>query len=135
MRVVKVSLGVRSYTISIGNDLLPRLGTECRRLRLGGRCAVITDDQVAPHYATPALQSLREAGFDPVLITVPAGENSKRLATAAKCYDQLAAHRLERSSFIVALGGGVVGDLAGFVAAQIALYITAFGCGIDAVSG
>jgi 3-dehydroquinate synthase len=57
------------------------------------------------------------SGFEPVLIAVPAGEKSKRLAVVEKCYDQLAAHRLERKSFIVALGGGVVGDLAGFVAA------------------
>jgi 3-dehydroquinate synthase len=117
MRVVKVSLGLRSYTISIGNDLLSRLGTECKRLRLGSRCAVITDDQVAPHYAPRALQALREAGFDPALLTVPAGETSKGLSTVAECYDRLAAHRIERKSFIVALGGGVVGDLAGFVAA------------------
>jgi len=63
------------------------------------------------------LKSLSASGFEPVLITVPAGEKSKRLAMVEKCYDQLAAHRLERKSFIVALGGGVVGDLAGFVAA------------------
>ena len=57
------------------------------------------------------------AGFDPVLLTVPPGETAKSLKTVQACYDQLAAHRLERRSFIVALGGGVVGDLAGFVAA------------------
>ena len=117
MRMVKVSLGVRSYTISIGNNLLSRLGAECKRLRLGRRCAVLTDDQVAPHYGPPALQALREAGFEPTLLTVPAGETSKGLATVADCYDQLAAHRIERKSFLVALGGGVVGDLAGFLAA------------------
>ena len=58
-----------------------------------------------------------EAGFEPALITVPAGETAKSLKTVQACYDQLAAQRLERKSFIVALGGGVVGDLAGFVAA------------------
>ena len=60
---------------------------------------------------------MRRRAFEPVLITVPAGEKSKRIAVVEECYDQLAAHRLERKSFIVALGGGVVGDLAGFVAA------------------
>jgi 3-dehydroquinate synthase len=117
MRVVKVSLGLRSYTISVGKNLLSRLGAECKRLRLASRCAVLTDDHVAPHYGPRALQALREAGFEPTLITVPAGETSKGLATVADCYDQLAAHHLERKSFLVALGGGVVGDLAGFVAA------------------
>jgi 3-dehydroquinate synthase len=117
MHTVKVSLGVRSYTIAIGNQLLPRLGQECRRLQLGNRCAVVTDELVAPHYAGTVLTSLREAGFDPVLVTVPAGETSKSLDVVAAGYDQLAAHRLERRSFVVALGGGVVGDLAGFLAA------------------
>ncbi len=117
MRVVKVPLGQRSYSIFIGSRLLPRLGGECARLKLGRRCAVIADARVAPLYADAALASLEAAGFAPVLLTVPAGETAKRLANVQRCYDQLAAHRLERKSFIVALGGGVVGDLAGFVAA------------------
>ncbi len=82
-----------------------------------GKCAVITDQNVGKIYGKPVLQSLKRAGFDAVLVTIPAGEKSKSLAIVEKCYDQLAAHRLERKSFIVALGGGVVGDLAGFVAA------------------
>src|SRR5207245_6437026 len=61
--------------------------------------------------------SLESAGFDMTTITVPAGETAKNLRTVERCHDQLAAHRVERNSFIVALGGGVVGDLAGFVAA------------------
>lgn len=117
MRVVKVSLAERSYSILIGNDLLAKLGNECKSLQLGSRCAIISDRRVAPLYAKGALKSLKNAGFDPVLITVPAGETAKSLKTVQTCYDQLAKHRLERKSFIVALGGGVVGDLAGFVAA------------------
>jgi 3-dehydroquinate synthase len=117
MHTVKVSLGARSYAIAIGNQLLPRLGQECRRLQLGNRCAVVTDARVAPHYAGTVLDSLREAGFEPALIPVPAGETSKSLEAVGAGYDQLAAHRLERKSFVVALGGGVVGDLAGFLAA------------------
>lgn len=117
MRIVHVPLGHRSYDIKVGAGLLPRLGVECARLKLGPRCAVITDSNVGRHLAGPALKSLSASGFEPVLITVPAGEKSKRLAVVEDCYDQLAAHRLERKSYIVALGGGVVGDLAGFVAA------------------
>ena len=117
MRTINVSLGERSYSIFIGEDALARLGTECRKLKLGRRCAVISDQHVAPLYAQKGLTALTAAGFDPVLLTVPAGETAKSLKTVHACYDQLAGHRLERNSFIVALGGGVVGDLAGFVAA------------------
>jgi 3-dehydroquinate synthase len=84
---------------------------------LGNRCAVITDRHVATHYGRAAIASLEEHGFEPILIPVPAGENSKCLRTVEECYQRLAAHRIERRSFVVALGGGVVGDLAGFVAA------------------
>ena len=117
MRVVNVPLGQRSYSILVGPGLLPRLGEQCRKLNLGRRCAIITDKNVAPRFAKAAAGSLRDAGFEPALIIVPAGERAKSLKSAAACFDQLAAHRLERGSFIVALGGGVVGDLAGFVAA------------------
>ena len=117
MRIVKVPLGHRSYAIKVGDGLLSRLGAECAQLKLGQRCAVITDANVGRHFSKAALKSLAASGFEPVLLTVPAGEKSKRLAVVERCYDQLAAHRLERKSFIVALGGGVVGDLAGFVAA------------------
>jgi 3-dehydroquinate synthase len=117
MRVVKVPLGQRTYAIKIGLGLLRRLGAECSRLQLGQRCAVITDGQVGRLYAAGALDSLRASGFVPVLVQVPVGEQAKSLTTVARCYEQLARHRLERRSFVVALGGGVVGDLAGFVAA------------------
>lgn len=118
MPLVNVSLGTRSYPIKIGAGLLAELGPDCAALKLGQKCAVITDTNVAARYAKPALASLKRAGFDAVLLTVPAGETAKRLKQVEACFNQLAAHRLERKSFIVALGGGVVGDLAGFVAAS-----------------
>jgi 3-dehydroquinate synthase len=117
VRIVNVPLGARSYEIKIGPRLLSELGQECARLKLGNRCAVISDRNVAPRFAKAAQLSLKKAGFDSVLITVPAGETAKSLKVVEQCYDALAKHRLERKSFIVALGGGVVGDLAGFVAA------------------
>jgi 3-dehydroquinate synthase len=117
VRRVHVSLGNRSYAIQIAPGLLQKLGSECARLKLGARCAIITDTNVGKHFAKPVYESLVKAGFEPMLVTVPAGEKSKRISVVEKCFDQLAAHRLERKSFIVALGGGVVGDLAGFVAA------------------
>ena len=117
MRNVKVPLGGRSYEIKIEQGLLTELGRECARLGLGKRCAIISDANVGPRFGRKARQALVEAGFEPVLLLVPAGETAKSLKSVQSCYDQLATHRLERKSFIVALGGGVVGDLAGFVAA------------------
>lgn len=117
MPTVQVPLGNRSYEIQVGNRLIASLGERCRRLKIGTRCAVITDSHVGPKYGEAAVKSLKIAGFTPTLITVEAGEGSKSLSSVQKCYDLLAAHRIERKSFIVALGGGVVGDLAGFVAA------------------
>jgi 3-dehydroquinate synthase len=117
VRTVNVPLGARSYDVQIGEGLLARLGKECARLGLGQCCAIISDTNVAPRYAKAAKRVLAQTGFDSVLITVPAGETAKSLKTVQFCYDRLAAKRLERKSFIVALGGGVVGDLAGFVAA------------------
>ncbi len=113
-----MALGDRSYDIQVGGALIKTLGASCRELGLGAQCAVISDDQVAPLYAEAALASLRKAGFKPILHTIPAGEASKCLREVGRSYDVLATHRLERKSFIVALGGGVVGDLAGFVASS-----------------
>ena len=117
MRKVEVSLGTRRYPIFIGERILSDLGGQCARLELGRRCAVISDTHVARRYGKTAIASLKRAGFDPVLLTVPPGESSKSPRMVERCYDQLARQRLERKSFVVALGGGVVGDLAGFVAA------------------
>jgi 3-dehydroquinate synthase len=117
VRTVHVSLGNRSYDIKIAPGLIDRFGRECVRLNLGKRCAIITDTNVGRRYAKTVFNSLATAGFTPSLIVVQPGETAKSLKTVESCYDQLALHRLERKSFIVALGGGVVGDLAGFVAA------------------
>jgi len=117
VRTVNVPLGNRSYEIKIGGGLLASLGGQCARLKLGPRCAIITDTNVGKRFAKPAFNSLARAGFSPALIVVPSGETAKSLKSVQLCYDQLAVHRLERKSFIVTLGGGVVGDLAGFVAA------------------
>jgi 3-dehydroquinate synthase len=117
MRTVNVPLDKRSYEIKIGRGMLGNLGRECARLKSGKRCAIISDANVSPRFGRATRQALTEAGFEPLLLVLPAGEGAKSLKSAQTCYDQLAAHRLERKSFIIALGGGVVGDLAGFVAA------------------
>lgn len=117
MRIVTVPLGRRAYRIKIDRGLLGQLGRECARLGFRGPCAVVTDTNVGPRFGRQALASLRSAGFTPALITVRAGEQAKRLGAFETCCEQLAAHRLERRSLLIALGGGVVGDLAGFAAA------------------
>ena len=118
MRTVQVPLADRSYPILVDRGLLPSLAARCRELNLGNRCAIITDSNVGPAYSPAIRRSLQEHGFEPVLVQIPAGEQAKALKYFAECCDKLAEHRLERKSFVIALGGGVVGDLAGFVAAS-----------------
>ncbi|MCI2106105.1 MAG: 3-dehydroquinate synthase [Intestinimonas sp.] len=119
-KILQVSLGDRSYDIHIGTDLLDQAGALCRRaLPRAGRVAVVTDSNVGPLYGTRVLESLTAAGFTPGLITVPAGESSKCLARLGELYDAFTNMGLTRTDAVVALGGGVVGDLSGFAAATI----------------
>ena len=117
MKVVKVPLQERSYRILVGRSLLSQLGAQCRRLKLGQRGVIVTDDRVGPRYAKTVRDALMAYGFKVETVTLPHGETSKQWKVVQDCYNQLAAARIERGSFVVALGGGVVGDLAGFVAA------------------
>jgi len=117
LHTVEVSLDHRAYNVLIGPGLLEGIGSLVAPLGLGKQCAIITDSTVGPLYGERALASLRESGFAPVLITVPAGETSKSMATAEQVCEEMIAAGLDRKSWVVALGGGVVGDLAGFVAA------------------
>ena len=117
---VEVPLGSRAYQVLIGDGILHHLGAQVKALQgepLGVRCAVVTDSNVGPLHAAPVLATLRSAGFLPTLITVPAGEESKAMRVAEQVCDEMIAAGLDRKSWLVALGGGVVGDLAGFVAA------------------
>jgi 3-dehydroquinate synthase len=114
---VMVDLGERSYPICIGAGTLPRLGARVQELSVGRRIAVITNPVVAALYRETATASLTAAGFDPVVIEVPDGEEHKNLAWLAFLYDRLIDARLDRTSALIALGGGVIGDLAGFTAA------------------
>lgn len=114
---VPVSLGDRSYEILIGANTLSRAANTLQPLKLGPRGTIITDETVARLYAGQLRDALRGAGFETEVCTVPVGEKSKSLDLAARLYDQLLDAKLDRKSFVIALGGGVVGDLAGFVAA------------------
>ena len=101
----------------IGESLLEQLGA-CMRKHLPRKtCAIISDSDVAPLFASRVKESLTSAGFRPTLIVIPAGEKSKTLAQVGSICDQMIAAGLDRQSFVVGLGGGVVGDISGFVAA------------------
>ncbi|MBV8773251.1 MAG: 3-dehydroquinate synthase [Deltaproteobacteria bacterium] len=113
-----VEVGDNSYPVQVGRGLLAEIGKFTRDCGLvASRCAVITDANVGPLYSKPVLTSLEAQGFQPELIEIAPGEPSKSLAVLEQVYQRLAKAELDRESAIFAVGGGVVGDLAGFAAA------------------
>lgn len=117
MDKVIVNLRDRSYPIYVGADILPEIGELCRPFRLSGRGVLITNAVVGPLYSQRVLSSFEAAGIALALLQVPDGEEFKNLQMASHLYEQLLPLGLDRRSPVVALGGGVIGDLAGFVAA------------------
>ena len=117
--VVKVALGERAYDIVIGRGLLADLGERIKTLRRGARAAIVTDETVGKIHLGAAETALKSSGIDSARIVVPAGENSKSYGTFEKICEAIIAGRLERNDLVVALGGGVIGDLAGFAASCV----------------
>jgi 3-dehydroquinate synthase len=117
-QVVQVELGERSYSIQIGVNSLSRIGSEVARATKASRIAMVTVPEVGRRYAAPLTRSLREAGIRCHRIEVPDGDRAKNLRQVAQLYDAFLECGLDRSSAVLALGGGVVGDLAGFAAAS-----------------
>jgi 3-dehydroquinate synthase len=115
-RAVRVDLGPRSYDVLVGTGILSFLGTDLDRLGAGGRVAVITHPPLARRFGGQVTAALAGCGFAVSTITVPAGERVKNLRRAASLIDALSQAGLTRADTIVALGGGVIGDLAGFAA-------------------
>jgi 3-dehydroquinate synthase len=111
-----LNFGERSYTIQIGTGLIADLGKMCSELKLGSMAAIVTNPTVGRLYADTVKVSLENAGFVAHLIEIPDGECHKNSVTLTSVYDALLEAGLGRDSFLVALGGGVVGDLAGFAA-------------------
>jgi 3-dehydroquinate synthase len=101
----------------IGPGLLKQIGARVRQHLSCKRCAIISDSNVAPLFADRVQESLTSADFKPIFIAIPAGEKSKTLEQAGAICDQMIAAGLDRQSFVVGLGGGVIGDISGFVAA------------------
>jgi len=117
MREVHVNLTGRSYTVAIGAGLLPETGKRLKDSGFSGKAVIITDATVRELYADSLAQSLTGEGFNVTTLAVPPGEENKSLQTAGHLYERLTDARVERGTPILALGGGVIGDLAGFVAA------------------
>lgn len=117
MEEVRVRVGQDGYSIYIGQHTLAQLGSLMGRNGLTGKALVLTDAQVGALYGEQVLGILAEAGFTAELFAVPPGEDSKSLAVAETVFSKAITMGLDRKSVIVALGGGVVGDLAGFIAA------------------
>jgi len=114
---VKVRTGPHCYDVLIESGSLASVGDIVKE-RLGGlHCAIISDLNVAPLFGERVKQSLASANFQPTPITIPAGEQSKTLEQAGAICDQMIAAGLDRQSFVIGLGGGMVGDISGFVAA------------------
>jgi 3-dehydroquinate synthase len=117
--IVTVELGDRAYPILIGSGLLAEIGPRLATLLGTGAAAIITNPTVGKLYLEMVEASLRQAGWRVTVVEIPDGEEYKNLASLALIYDRLLEAHLERASPIVALGGGVIGDLAGFAAATL----------------
>lgn len=116
-QIVNVSLGPNSYKIHIGSGILPQVGKEIASLFTSQRATIISNSTISSLYAGIVFESLKEVGFRCHTLEVPEGEKYKSLETAADLYDRLIALNARRFDPIIALGGGVIGDLVGYVAA------------------
>ncbi|WP_408954665.1 3-dehydroquinate synthase [Natroniella sp. ANB-PHB2] len=117
MEEVKVDLGTRSYQIKVGKNLLKNIGTYLTELEIGSKVLIITNELVDSLYGQKVKDSLKEVGFTVEVAKIGDGEEYKSLETAQQLYDEVVTAGLDRTSSILALGGGVVGDIAGFIAA------------------
>lgn len=117
MHDISVKLGARSYRIVVGAGILGHVGPELRALGVGGKVALFSDAGILARLGGSVRASLNAAGFDVTVVELPAGEAAKCVEVASRGWDTLLAAGLDRGSTVLALGGGAVGDLAGFVAA------------------
>jgi 3-dehydroquinate synthase len=116
-RQIQVALGERSYSIYIGADMVSSFAPMCRQHGISDTVVLITDRNVASHHLQPLVRNLLHHKFQPTTIVLPAGEKQKNLHRANSIYTEMLKKRIPRNAAIIAVGGGVIGDLAGFVAA------------------
>jgi 3-dehydroquinate synthase len=114
---IPVAAGSRPYEVLLGPHLLDRVGPVTREETGAAVAILLTDDVVGARYAGAVAASLRAAGVEPHLVSVPSGESSKDWAVAGRVLERMAETAMDRTGAVVALGGGVVGDLAGFCSA------------------
>ena len=117
--VVDVALGDRSYDIVIGRGQLASLGARIAKLRPGAKVAIVSDENVAARHLEAAVAAVKDSAAQVSTIVLPPGESTKSFIQLASLCDELISHRIERNDLVVALGGGVIGDLAGFAAAIV----------------
>lgn len=117
MRTLSVNLGSRSYPIYVGGELLSHAGELVKEAGCGGKIGIVTNPRVAGLYLARLEGSLKRSGFRVASVLVPEGEEHKDLTSLSIIYDRLIAERFDRKSCVIALGGGVIGDMAGFAAA------------------
>jgi len=114
---IHVPLGTKSYDILVGMGTIDSLGEALRKIPIEGRIAMVTNPKINNLYGDRVKKSLDQAGYRPLVIEIPAGERYKTLRQVGRVYDGLIAARFERRDALLALGGGVIGDLCGFAAA------------------
>ena len=116
MEKIRVELGERSYDIITGSNNLGGIGDALKPFGLSPKIAIVTNPTVFSLYGKRVSDSVKKAGFDLLVVTIPDGEEYKDLLRLQHIYDELLAHKLDRSSALIALGGGVTGDITGFAA-------------------
>jgi 3-dehydroquinate synthase len=116
-RKIDVALGERSYPIYAGADMVSSFAPMCRQHGISDSLVIVTDRNIASHHLRPFQQNLLHHKFQPTTIIIPSGENQKNLHRANFIFTELLKKRIPRNSAVIALGGGVIGDLAGFIAA------------------
>ncbi len=113
---INVALGERSYDILMGTGLLEKAGEQIKSLRPAAKCSIVTDENVASHHLNALEASLDQAGIVHKSIILPAGEATKSFDKLSYLVNELLSHEIERNDLVIAFGGGVIGDLAGFAA-------------------
>src|SRR3954465_3571693 len=118
-RSIRVSLQDHAYDVAVRRGLLADVGGLLRRINTSGKAIVITDKNIAAHFLTQLRESLEGEGFSPHVTVLPSGEDQKAIEKVVQLYDQILPLKLDRDTPIIAMGGGVVGDITGFVASTV----------------
>ncbi len=117
MRIISVPLKTTAYNIVVGDHILPKLGVKLKSLNIGKNAVIITNPVINKHHGKALISGLKKNGFSVKVIEVPAGERSKSAKMAFRLIEEVARYDRLKKAFIIAFGGGVIGDLAGYVAA------------------